>query len=166
MGHPMSESYSVRLQKDSLIFSAAHFITFGGGVCERLHGHNYRTWAEVHGRLDENQYVIDFIKLRDIMQEITASLDHHVLLPDSHPTIQVQQDDREVTATCGDRRWVFPREDCVILPMANTTAELLAKYIANELQSQLRAQGIPLPSDIRIGVDENNGQWAIYHVTT
>ena len=61
----MSETYCVRMAKDYLVFSAAHFITYDGDVCERLHGHNYRVTAEIHGQLDENQYVIDFIVLRD-----------------------------------------------------------------------------------------------------
>ena len=50
----MTESYCVRLEKEYLVFSAAHFITFNGNICERLHGHNYRVRAEVHGPLDEN----------------------------------------------------------------------------------------------------------------
>jgi len=35
-------TYRVRLDKEQHVFSAAHFITFNGDVCERLHGHNYR----------------------------------------------------------------------------------------------------------------------------
>ena len=67
----MPESYSVRLQKECHVFSAAHFITYNGNICEPLHGHNYRVWVEVEGPLDENQYVVDFIALRDALQSIT-----------------------------------------------------------------------------------------------
>src|SRR5437868_4670422 len=87
---PMSETYHVRVEKDYLVFSAAHFITFDGSVCERLHGHNYRVAAEVEGPLDENHYVIDFLALRDAVRSIVADLDHFMLLPTGHPTIQVQ----------------------------------------------------------------------------
>ena len=59
----MTETYRVTVTKDYLVFSAAHFITFAGSICERLHGHNYRVEAEIHGPLDENHYVIDFIAL-------------------------------------------------------------------------------------------------------
>jgi hypothetical protein len=52
----VNERYHVRVAKDTLVFSAAHFITFAGNVCERLHGHNYRVAAEVAGPLDENHY--------------------------------------------------------------------------------------------------------------
>src|ERR1700681_3967613 len=120
----MTESYHVRITKNYLGFSAAHFITFAGNICERLHGHNYRVSAEVPGPLDENQYVVDFIALRDTLKAIVDELDHHMLLPTGHPLIRVVADDREVEAIFRDRRWVFPRCDCVLLPLANTTSEL------------------------------------------
>jgi 6-pyruvoyl-tetrahydropterin synthase len=68
----------VRVTKDHLVFSAAHFITFNGNVCERLHGHNWRTAVEVAGPLDENNYVFDFIALRDALAAIVGELDHNV----------------------------------------------------------------------------------------
>ena len=44
--------YSVHLEKEHHVFSAAHFITFAGNVCERLHGHNYRATVTVEGELE------------------------------------------------------------------------------------------------------------------
>ena len=157
----MAKSYRVKLEKEHLIFSAAHFITFAGNVCERIHGHNYRVYAEVQAQLDENQYVIDFIALRDTLKEITASLDHHVLLPTTHEQIQVTADEKEVLVTFEDRRWVFPLDDCILLPVSNTTAELIADYIATELLRRLADQGVTNIEMLEIGVDENEGQWGI-----
>ena len=51
----MAKSYRVKLEKEHLIFSAAHFITFAGNICERIHRHNYRVYAEVQASFDENQ---------------------------------------------------------------------------------------------------------------
>lgn len=155
----MTERFWVRLNKENLVFSAAHFITFHGNICERLHGHNYRIAAQVYGPLDENQYVVDFIALRDSLLAIAAELDHRMLLPTQHPTIRVVADDREVTATFEERRWVFPRGDCVLLPIANTTAELLARFIGHRLRERLATLGCPGPERLRIEVDENLGQW-------
>jgi 6-pyruvoyltetrahydropterin/6-carboxytetrahydropterin synthase len=154
----VSASYSVRLQKEAFVFSAAHFITFNGNVCERLHGHNYRVAAEIFGPLDENQYVVDFIALRDALRAIVRPLDHHMLLPAEHPLIQVHSNGREVEARFGDRRWVFPRGDCVILPLANTTAELLARYLGQRLFDELQARFGWRPTRLRIEVDECEGQ--------
>ena len=161
----MSETYHVRLTKEHLIFSAAHFITFNGDICERLHGHNYRVFAEVHGPLDENQYVIDFIALRDTLKEITTELDHHMLLPTEHPQIQVAAGEDEVEVTFQDRRWVFPEGDCILLPVANTTAELLARYLGNELLDRLEIRTGVRPQRLVLGVDENEGQWGICELT-
>src|ERR1700759_1863397 len=109
----MPANFHVRVTKDFLVFSAAHFITIGDNICERLHGHNYRVAAEVFGPLDKHQCVIDFIALRDTLQEIVRSLDHYVLLPTEHSQIRVTADERTVEATFEDRRWSFPRGDCV-----------------------------------------------------
>ncbi len=157
-----SESYFVRVRKTELVFSAAHFITFNGNVCERLHGHNYRVTAEVFGPLDENQYVVDFIALRDVLREIAGELDHRVLLPTEHPQIQVAADDREVTATFEDRRWMFPRGDCLLLPLVQTTAELLARHIGQELLVRLAKRASYRPERLRIAVDECEGQEGVY----
>jgi 6-pyruvoyltetrahydropterin/6-carboxytetrahydropterin synthase len=158
----MTENYMVRITKDYLVFSAAHFITYAGDICERLHGHNYRVQVEVGGPLDENQYVIDFIVLRDILKQIVDQLDHHVLLPTSHPQIKVTPDQQEVEAVFEDRRWLFPRCDVVLLPVANTTTELLARHIGLRLLADLAEAGQSKPARLRIGVDENFGQWGFW----
>ncbi len=162
IGGPMSEHYFVRVTKDYLVFSAAHFITYAGDICERLHGHNYRVQAEVEGPLDENEYVIDFILLRDTLQTKVAELDHRVLLPTSHPQIRVTADEKEVEAVFQDRRWLFPRCDVVLLPVANTTTELLARHLGHQLLDLLAEADQATPVRLRVGVDENFGQWGFW----
>ena len=157
----MPENYHVRLDKECHVFSAAHFITFDGDVCERLHGHNYRVTAEVSGPLDENQYVVDFIALRDALKAITDEMDHYVMLPTEHPLIKVRADEKEVEAVFDDRRWVFPRCDVVLLPVSNTTAELVARYIGRRLLDDLQARTGVRPQRVQVAVDENNNQWGV-----
>lgn len=153
--------YQVRVTKDELVFSAGHFITYAGGLCERVHGHNYRTAVEVEDVLDENHYVFDFIALRDFTRAIAAELDHRMLLPTRSPLILLEDDGpANVRARYGDRYWSFPRDECVLLPIANTTTELLADYIAGRLRDEWAARGIPLPRVMRVEVEENFGQTA------
>lgn len=153
--------YCVSLEKDNLVFSAAHFITFNGNVCEQLHGHNYRVKCKVFGPLDENGYVIDFIALRDTLMEIVATLDHRMLLPTKHPTIKVVTEGEEIVVRFEKKRWVFPVEDCVLLDIANTTAELLANHIGKVLIDRLRSKVSTDIDRIEVAVDENRGQWAV-----
>lgn len=159
----MPESYHVRIAKEELVFSAAHFITFGGDICERLHGHNYGVAVDVYGPLNENQYVVDFIALRDLLKTIVQRLDHVVLLPTEHPRIRVRKEGAEVVATFAERRWVFPEDDCVLLPVANTTAELLARHIGLELVERLHADQNLTPTKLCVAVDECAGQIGVWH---
>ncbi|HEY6563670.1 MAG TPA: 6-pyruvoyl tetrahydropterin synthase family protein [Pirellulaceae bacterium] len=158
----MTTHFGVRVTKDDLVFSAAHFITFGDNVCERLHGHNYRVEVDIRGPLGPHGYVVDFVAVRRELQRIVGQLDHHVLLPLHHPAIRVQATDSDVEVKFEDRRWAFPRGDCVLLPVSNTTAELLAQWIAMQLMSATmfdRPDGV---LSIRVSVDENHGQWGTF----
>jgi len=158
------EHFHVRVGSDELIFSAAHFITLESGACEPLHGHNYRVVAEIHGPLGASRYVLDFLAVREALRTLLAELDHRVLLPTGHPLIHVCDGPREVEVTFADRRWIFPRDDCRLLPMANTTAELLAQYIGRRLLDRLAsdAHGPSRPELVRIEVEECFGQWAVW----
>ena len=158
-----AERYTVRVSKDYLVFCAGHFITYNGGECERLHGHNYRAAVEVDGDLDENHYLFDFIALKRYLQKITDDLDHHMLLPTESRLIRVEERGSSVHVRYGERAWMFPREDCALLPIANTTAELLGRYIGQRLLEALRRGHGYEPRVLRVEVEESFGQVATYH---
>ncbi len=155
------QHFHVRISKDDLVFSAGHFITLEGDTCERLHGHNYRVAAEVHGPLDENHYVVDFLALRDALREIIGQLDHRVLLPTDHPSIRVTKGKEEIEVTCDRRRWTFPRSDCLLLPIPNTTTELLARYLGQRLLDELASRTGKRSALVRIELEESPGFSAI-----
>ncbi len=156
----MGSVFRVSLSSDHLVFCAAHFITWREGECEPIHGHNWRVKAVVEGPLDENHYVADFIGLRDSLRSLLAELDHRVLLPTQHREIKLVCDEREVTATFRERRWVFPRAECALLPVANTTAEMVAQYLAQRWREVL---GTLAPRVVRLElhVEECDGQTGI-----
>lgn len=156
----MSE-YEVRISKDYLVFPAAHFITYGG-KCEPLHGHNYRASVVVTGDLDENHYVFDFVELKRITKEIVDELDHKTLLPRDNPSLEIALDEASVQVRYQEREYRFPRADVVILPVPNTTAEMIATYIAHRLKEAL----VPYPdahlNSVTVEVEESFGQSARY----
>jgi 6-pyruvoyltetrahydropterin/6-carboxytetrahydropterin synthase len=155
-----TSQFKVRVSKDYLVFCSGHFITYDGDHCERLHGHNYRTAVELEDDLDVNHYVFDFIALKDLTRAITDELDHRMLLPTRSRQIQLHEDGPNVRVTYRDRYWSFPREECALLPIANTTAELLADYIAGRLRQEITARGLPVPRVLRVEVEESFGQSA------
>src|SRR4051812_24202473 len=158
----MSERFHVRVTKDHLMFCSGHFISYEGDKCERLHGHNYRTVVEVEGPLDVNHYVFDFIALKKLTRAITDELDHRMMLPTRNPLIRVEPGPHSVHVAYKDREWLFPRDDCVLLPIENTTAELLARYLAQRLLDSLQRQHRYRPEVLRVVVEENYGQSATY----
>jgi 6-pyruvoyltetrahydropterin/6-carboxytetrahydropterin synthase len=155
-----NERFRVRVSKDHFTFCSGHFISYEGDKCERLHGHNYRASVEVEGALDANHYVFDFIALKRLTKAITDEIDHYMLLPTRNPFISVKEGPRGVQVRYKEREWLFPRSDCVLLPIENTTAELLARYIALRLADDMRRQHGFIPEVLRVEVEESIGQSA------
>jgi len=150
--------YRIEVSKDYLGFDAAHFITFKG-KCERLHGHNYQVWIEAEGRLTEDGYVFDFTELKQIAAQLCDALDHRVLLATENPRIEVRREGASIVAAYEQRRYVFPADDVVLLPISNTTAELLAAHLAGQFAQRLR-DAAPNLDAIGVWVSEAPGQRA------
>ena len=158
--------FRVSVTKDYLVFASAHFITFPGHRCEGLHGHNYRVAVTLDGQLDEEiWYVFDFVALKHIMRRLCDEIDHKVLLPLQNPKLQIAEAEESVTVAYeGKLRYVFPRADCALLPVPNTTVEMLAELLASRLQVELEATGARGLTAIEMEVEENFGQSAFYRV--
>jgi len=164
----MNERFEVRLRKAVHVFCAGHFITLTDDLCEPVHGHNWLVGIDVEGQPDAHGMVVDFIRLRDLLAAIVARLDHRMLLPTRNPLLDVSTAEvgagrAEVTIRFRDRRWVFPADECVLLPVQNTTAEFLARWIGHELVAAMAAAGSPLAGRLRVEVDECLGQSAVWH---
>jgi 6-pyruvoyl tetrahydropterin synthase/QueD family protein len=154
-------SYKIVVEKDYLRFSAAHFITFMG-KCERLHGHNYALSVELTGELTEDGYVFDFVELKNILRGICDSLDHRFLIPMENEHLRVQESEKEWEVRFGERRYVFPAQDVLPLPVDNITAERLAEYVCDQVVEKLGEQEVTNLSAITVGIEEASGQTA-YH---
>src|SRR5260221_5741662 len=151
--------FSVSVAKDYLVFASAHFITFAGHRCEGLHGHNYRVRVTIDGALDEGAwFVFDFVILKRLMKELCDEIDHKVLLPLENPKIQVTKEgDAVLVAYAGKRRYRFPASDCSLLPVPNTTVEMLAELLTMRLRAQLETMGARGLTAIEMEVQENFG---------
>ncbi len=66
--------FEVRVQDD---FAAAHFLRDYNGKCENLHGHNYKVYVHVEGKvLDAGGMLIDFTFLKKSLKEVLSKIDH------------------------------------------------------------------------------------------
>ncbi len=111
-------------------FSAAHQIRGHQGGCEHMHGHNYRVRVVVGAeRLDELGMVIDFADLKEIVSAILGPFDHRVI------------------------------NDVPPFDARNTTAELLAEYVFQEVARRLPVQRLRVD---RVEVWENESACAVF----
>jgi 6-pyruvoyltetrahydropterin/6-carboxytetrahydropterin synthase len=155
--------FRIRVDQDYLKFSSAHFLLFANGECESLHGHNYRAWAELEGSLEANDYVFDFTTVKPLMKKICDRLDHRVLLPTENAALRIEKGDSVIEAVYYEKRYRFPAGDVLLLPIHNTSAELLARHICGELKQEITARfGGRNLAMIRVGVEESFGQEASY----
>lgn len=161
---PPRGEFRVSVTKDYLVFASAHFITFAGHRCEGLHGHNYRASVTVEGALNEESwFVFDFVELKRIMRRLCDEIDHLVLLPLESTRIQVREEGETVAVSVdGKPRYVFPRRDCALLPIPNTTVEMIAKLLTARLRAELEKTGATRLTAIEMEVEENFGQSAVY----
>jgi len=159
--------FRVSVTKDYLVFASAHFITFAGHRCEGLHGHNYRARVTVEGALhQESWFVFDFVELKRIMKRLCDEIDHFVLLPLRSDRVQVVENGESVSVSVdGKPRYVFPTRDCALLPIPNTTVEMLAQLLTERLQAELTTMGARGLTAIEMEVEENFGQSAVYRLT-
>jgi 6-pyruvoyltetrahydropterin/6-carboxytetrahydropterin synthase len=155
-------TFRIQVEKDYLGFCSGHFITYDGHQCETLHGHNYRARITIEGPLDENFYVLDFIKVKRMMKGICDELDHRMLLPLHNPLIELEVQEDSVSVRYKHRHFLFPREDVVLLPIPNTTAEMLAQYICERALEELRKLDTRDLRAIEVEVEEAIGQSATY----
>ncbi len=151
----------VKIEGGYLNFSAAHFITYGGR-CERLHGHNYGVLVEIEGTLGDDMLVFDFTVLKRLSREICRRLNHHFLLPLANPHLTIHTLEDELEIRFEDRRYIFPRNDVVALPIDNSTAERIAEYICGELRTALAEYDTSNLYTIMVGVAEAPTQMAYY----
>ena len=155
-------AYRVTVGKEALVFAAAHFITFGNGGCEPLHGHNYRVGVELAGELGRDSLVHDFVALRRDMHSLLGELDHRVMLPTSNPELELEAGPGQVEVRHSTRRYVFPESDVVLLPVSNTTAERIAEYLGRRMQDLLGSAWGGKIFRVEVEVEEAPGQSATW----
>jgi 6-pyruvoyltetrahydropterin/6-carboxytetrahydropterin synthase len=159
--------FRVQVSKDYLVFASAHFITFRGHQCETLHGHNYRVGVAVEGSVDaEAFFVLDFSILKQMTRRFVDEIDHKVLLPTPNPKLSYHEDgDRLRVDYFGRPTYVFPTRDCALLPIQNSTAEMLAQYLGSQVRDELGRSGYTHLTLMELEVEENYGQSATYRET-
>ena len=152
-------SFRVHVEKDYLKFNAAHFIAYKG-FREALHGHNYRVSVEVEGALGDQGYVLDFGIVKAIAKRVCQRLDEKTLIPAQSDCLRIRTEGRQVVVEYEDDEFRFPATDVVLVPIAHSSAEELARFLAGEIRRELAADGVRGVHTLQVGVAESPGQAA------
>lgn len=148
------------LAKEDFKFSAAHFTLFPGGRAELLHGHNYRVRVELSGDgLDEEGLLVDLESFKKRLRAVCAGLDSRTLLPGESNRLDWSRDNSSIEVRCGERIYRFPEEDTLVLPLVNTSMELLARMIWEDLAAGLAGTRV---NALAVSVEESAGQRCWY----
>ncbi len=159
----MQNNYSIKVYKQYFNFSAAHFLIFKDGSREPLHGHNYYVKAAGLAPQLEEDVVFDFLDIKPIIREICDSLDHKVLLPKENESIKIEESNNNLQITTPDgSQFSFPKQDTLLLPLHNTSAERLAIYISDQVLKLVQERFNFQFSQLDIEVEETQGQSASY----
>ena len=127
-------------------------------------GRLQRVCNSLEGSVDEeNWFIVDFSVVKKMLRRLCEELDHKVLLPAANPALDIEtHGDAVHVAFAGVPRYVFPREECALLPIPNTTVEMLAQHLAQRVVAEFRAQPLATLGAVEIEVEENFGQSASY----
>jgi len=159
----MSETrFAVRVHPGELHFNAAHFITFNQ-TCENIHGHNFHVRLEACGDNTGDAFVIDFVMLNKLAAHICHELHDGVLVPTTGDEVKVEErEDGMIDIRSYNRHFILSRESCILLPIPNTTAEMLAWHISERLVDTLRERNaLSNLQTLEVAVEEADRQWGI-----
>ncbi|HET8564780.1 MAG TPA: 6-carboxytetrahydropterin synthase [Candidatus Binatia bacterium] len=159
----MSRRFSIEVGKDYFNFASAHFLIFASGEREALHGHNYQVSVSIEGELDRAGVILDFITFKPLVKRVCDDLDHRTLIQTQSPLIKVRRRPKDVEIRYKKQRLLLPRGDVVLLPLVNTSTELLADYIADQIRRKVRLR---FPATnlrfMEVTVEESRGQKGLY----
>jgi len=158
-----TETWSIAIEKDYLKFSAAHFLIFPDGSAERLHGHNYKVYVDLHTDLDAHGLVVNFKEIKPLIRELCDELDEHVLLPGQHPVLRATRVGPHYDVRYLERQYLIPADEVIVLPIGNSSAEYLAAWFGRAVRDRMRQQWPSLRvRELSVGVEETPGQRGIW----
>ena len=153
--------YDIKLEgkNQKLAFSSAHIIP-KHEKCGRIHGHNYFIDFKAKGDLNAENQIIDFGTIKQNIRKICQRLDHKFLVPSKNNDVKISDLRNSINIKINKKEYTIPKEDIELLPLTNTTAEELSRYIAEELKPEMNVN----IKSIVVKVYEDTGQAASYHM--
>lgn len=162
-GIRLEAQFSIKVYKQYFNFAASHFMIFENGTREPLHGHNYRVMFRGVAPKLLGDMVFDFLDIKPIIRDLCNTLDHKLIIPKDHPLIRIDRSEKNTVITTPDEcQFSIPTTDVLLLPILNSSAELIAMYISQEVRRIVFEKYQFKFSELEIEVEETPGQSAVY----
>jgi 6-pyruvoyltetrahydropterin/6-carboxytetrahydropterin synthase len=136
---------------------------FSDGTREPLHGHNYR--VEIQGKMPTlaDDMVFDFLQIKPIVRDLCNQLDHKLLIPKLNPHLRIDEQEKNYVITTPDESYFsVPKQDVLLLPIENSSAERFAIYLNEQIREKVFQQFGFKFSELTVEVEETPGQSALY----
>lgn len=159
----MELNYSIKVYKQYFNFASSHFLIFEDGSREPLHGHNYRVMLKGEASELHADMVFDFLDIKPIVREVCDSLDHKLMIPKLNPQIKIFELEKNFNIVTPDGSdFSIPKQDVLLLPILNTSAERIAMYLCDRIKELTFERFGYKFKLLEIEVEETPGQSAIY----
>jgi 6-pyruvoyltetrahydropterin/6-carboxytetrahydropterin synthase len=136
---------------------------FEDGTREPLHGHNYRVMVKGETPELKGDMVFDFLDIKPVVREVCDSLDHKLLIPKDCPRLRIDTAGKNTVITTPDESiFSIPSTDVLLLPIQNSSAELMAVYMAQEIRRIVLERHGFCFATLEVEVEETPGQSAVY----
>ncbi|MCD6044966.1 MAG: 6-pyruvoyl tetrahydrobiopterin synthase [Gammaproteobacteria bacterium] len=123
----------IELNKEYMGFDAAHFTIYSATHRERLHGHNFRVYASLTAKVDDNGMTFDYGLYKQKIRTLCDELRQYTLIADHSPYLRVVEDGDYLYAHFYQEKIPFLKKDVKRLPLRNITVEELSRWFIEKL---------------------------------
>ncbi len=147
----------IKLFKEYLKFSAAHFTLFSATDRERIHGHNFTIQLELELSVGSEGISTSYRYFKDTAKALCESLDEYILLPQESPHLSFTRNNLQYVVSFNKELLYFPISDTKLLPIRNTTVEELSFYLLDQLIDEIKPEQFDIRL-IEVSVSSGSGQ--------
>ncbi|MEM9461544.1 MAG: 6-carboxytetrahydropterin synthase [Myxococcota bacterium] len=156
----MTQQTTIELFKEDMKFSAGHFTILSPTRRERLHGHNFRTYAAITSMIPDDGIVFDYGIYKKKLQSLCTEWNEIFLIPAKSPYVRIETEGEHLYVHFAEDRIPFLRKDVLLLPIANITVEELAQLMLTRLTEAIRPEDRAVITRVEVKIFSGPGQSA------
>ena len=119
-----SERFKVRVTKDHLVFCCGHFISYAATSASGCTATTTAPPSKSRARCRRTTTSSTSSRSSTAPRKSPTNSTTACCWRRKNPVISVEDQMKCVRVRYEEREWLFPRDDCILLPIENTTAEL------------------------------------------